>query len=36
MAEAAVNVDDTIDEEPMHECDRDNLNMSVGAHCIPA
>ena len=30
MAEAAVNVDDTVDEEPMHEWDRDNPDTSVG------
>ena len=30
MAEAAVNVDDTVDEKPMHEWDRDNPDMSVG------
>jgi hypothetical protein len=30
MSEVAVNVDDTVDEEPMHEWDRDNPYMSVG------
>ena len=30
MNEAAVNVDDTIEEEPMYEWDKDNLDMSVG------
>ena len=30
MEEAAVNVDDTVHEEPMHEWDRDNPEMSVG------
>ena len=30
MNEAAMNVDDTIEEEPMYEWDRDNPNMSVG------
>ena len=34
MNEAAVNVDDTIDAEPMYEWDRDNLDMSVGT-CYP-
>ena len=34
MNDAAVNVDDTIDVEPMHEWDRDNLDMSVGT-CYP-
>jgi hypothetical protein len=30
MGEAAVNVDDIVDEEPLHEWDRDNPDMSVG------
>jgi hypothetical protein len=30
MDEVAMNVDDTLDEEPMYECDRDNPDMSVG------
>ena len=30
MNEAAMNVDDTIEEEPMYEWDRDNPDMSVG------
>ena len=30
MEEAAVNIDDTVHEEPMHEWDRDNPEMSVG------
>jgi len=34
MNEAAVNVDDTIDAEPMYEWDRDNPDMSVGT-CYP-
>jgi len=35
MNEAAVNVDDTVDVEPMHEWDRDNPDMSVGT-CYPS
>jgi len=35
MHEAAVNVDATIDAEPMYEWDRDNLDMSVGT-CYPS
>ena len=35
MNEAAVNVDDTIDAEPMYEWDRDNPDMSVGT-CYPS
>jgi hypothetical protein len=34
MNEAAMNVDDTIKEEPMYEWDRDNPDMSVGI-CYP-
>jgi hypothetical protein len=34
MNEAAVNVDDTADEEPLYEWDRDNPDMSVGI-CYP-
>jgi hypothetical protein len=30
MGEAAVNVDDIVDEESLHEWDRDNPDMSVG------
>jgi hypothetical protein len=30
MDEAVVNVDDTLDEEPMYEWDRENPDMSVG------
>jgi hypothetical protein len=35
MAAAAVNVDDTADEEPLYEWDRDNPEMSVGT-CYPS
>ena len=35
MNDAAVNVDDTVDVEPMHEWDRDNPDMSVGT-CYPS
>ncbi|CAN6310721.1 unnamed protein product [Urochloa humidicola] len=35
MNEAAVNVDDTADEEPMYEWDRDNPDMNVGT-CYPS
>jgi len=35
MNDAAVNVDDTVDVEPIHECDRDNPDMSVGT-CYPS
>jgi hypothetical protein len=35
MAEAAVNVDDIADEEPLYEWDRDNPDMSVGT-CYPS
>jgi hypothetical protein len=34
MNEAVVDVDDTIDAEPMYEWDRDNPDMSVGT-CYP-
>ena len=30
MSKAAVHIDDTVHEEPMHEWDRDNPDMSVG------
>jgi len=33
--EAAVNVDDIIDAEPMYEWDRNNPDMSVGT-CYPS
>jgi hypothetical protein len=35
MDEAAVHVDDIADEEPLHEWDRDNPDMSVGT-CYPS
>ena len=35
MNDVAVNVDDTVDVEPMHEWDRDNPDMSVGT-CYPS
>ena len=35
MNEVAINVDDTVDVEPMHEWDRDNPDMSVGT-CYPS
>ena len=35
MNEAVVNVDDTVDEEPLYEWDRDNPNLSVGI-CYPS
>ena len=35
MNDAAVNVDDTVDVEPMHEWDMDNPDMSVGT-CYPS
>jgi hypothetical protein len=35
MNEAAVNVDDTADEEPLYEWDRDNPDLSVGV-CYPS
>ena len=35
MNEAVVNVDDTVDEEPLYEWDRDNPDLSVGI-CYPS
>jgi hypothetical protein len=35
MNEAAINVDNTVDEEPLYEWDRDNPDMSVGT-CYPS
>ena len=35
MNEASVNVNDTTDEEPMYEWDRDNPDLSVGI-CNPS
>ena len=35
MSEAAVNVDGIVDEELMHEWDRDNPDLSVGT-CYPS
>jgi len=35
MNEAVVNIDDTVDEEPLYEWDRDNPDLSVGI-CYPS